>query len=124
MASAPTRLGRAPAEAVEYVEEVLGLSSKGLAHIMGTDPRTIDRWRKEESYPQREARGRLAELVSLSRIIAEDAPYLFLFERPTLAVVSKRFQNVLPIGKLGLDSARWFTPIGAEKYKDTAEANP
>src|SRR5262249_18811615 len=68
--SAPIRLGRAPAEAVEYLEEVLGLSSKELAHVMGTDPRTIDRWRKEESYPQREARSRLAELVSLSQIIA------------------------------------------------------
>ena len=71
MAVAPTRLGRAPAEAVEYLEEVLGLSSKELAYVMGTDPRTIDRWRKEESYPQREARGRLADLVRLSQIIAE-----------------------------------------------------
>jgi peptide/nickel transport system substrate-binding protein len=51
-----------------------------------------------------------------TRTIADEAPYLFLFERPSLFIGTKRFQNVLPVRKLGLDSAAWFTPTGLEKY--------
>jgi len=56
----------------------------------------------------------------ISRIIFDDQPYLFLFERPHLFVATKRFAGVLPLGKLGLDSSRWFTPAGSEKYKTAA----
>lgn len=60
---------------------------------------------------------RNAMYQKFSAIVAEDAPYLFLFARPNLFVGTKRFQNVLPVPKLGLDSSAWFTPIGMEKYK-------
>jgi len=59
-----------------------------------------------------------------SRILADEAPYLFLFERPSLWVGSRRFKHVLPTGTLGLDSDRWFTPLGLEKYKNAASAAP
>ncbi|MBN8554171.1 MAG: peptide-binding protein [Deltaproteobacteria bacterium] len=53
-----------------------------------------------------------------SKILAEEAPYLFLFEVPSLFVGSKRFQGILPVPLMGLDSAAWFTPKGMEKYKE------
>lgn len=52
-----------------------------------------------------------------SKIISEDQPYLFIFERPLLFVATKRFQNVLPLGVLGPDGASFFTPPGWEKYQ-------
>jgi ABC-type transport system substrate-binding protein len=67
--------------------------------------KTLDREQRNKLYHE------------FSRIIADDQPYLFLFERPHLWVGTKRFAGVLPVGKLGLDSGRWFTPLGAEKYK-------
>jgi peptide/nickel transport system substrate-binding protein len=70
-----------------------------------TQARTIlDREKRNELYRE------------FSRIVADDAPYLFLFERPSLAIVTRRFEGVLPVGKLGLDSTRYFTPMGREKY--------
>ncbi len=67
---------------------------------------TLDREKRNQMYQE------------FSRIIADDAPYLFLFERPALLVVSKRFARVFPVGKMGLDSSKWFTPSGLEKYRD------
>jgi peptide/nickel transport system substrate-binding protein len=63
----------------------------------------------------RETRNKLYQEMSV--IIADEQPYLFLFERPHLFVGTKRFERVLPVGLLGLDPARWFTPPGREVFK-------
>ena len=65
------RLDRMPAQAVERIESVLGLTPRELAFVMDTDLRTVDRWRTNDTHPQREARSRLAELVILSDTLAE-----------------------------------------------------
>ncbi len=84
-------------------------ANKRVDEILETARRTLDR----------EARNKLYQ--EMSRIILDEQPYLFLFERPHLFVATKRFAGVLPVGKLGIDSSKWFTPPGAEKYK-TAQA--
>lgn len=71
---------------------------------------TLDREKRNEMYRE------------FSRIVADEAPYLFIFERPSLTILSKRFQGVLPIGKLGLDSSRFYTPTGQEKYSQATVA--
>lgn len=72
--------------------------------------RTLDRNKRNKLYQE------------FSKIVAEEQPYLFIFERPNLYVATKRFKNVLPIGVLGPDTERFFTPPGLEKYT-TATAN-
>ncbi len=56
-----------------------------------------------------------------SKIIHDEAPYLFIFERPALLLADKRIQNVLPLGKLGSESAGWFVPFGQERYATITE---
>lgn len=55
-----------------------------------------------------------------TKIVADEAPYLFLFERPSLYIASRRFERVVPPGRLGLDSSYWYTPLGRERYKDSS----
>jgi len=50
------------ADAIASLERDLGLTSAELAGGLGVTTRTLDRWRKGESLPQREARDRLAAL--------------------------------------------------------------
>jgi len=78
--------------------------------LLETARKTLDREKRNEMYRE------------FTRIVADEAPYLFIFERPQLAILSKRFQGVLPIGKLGLDSSRYYTPLGQEKYSQAASA--
>ncbi|MBN8555385.1 MAG: hypothetical protein J0L93_08075 [Deltaproteobacteria bacterium] len=54
-----------------------------------------------------DAKKRMSYYREISRILADEAPYLFLFEKPSLLLVSKKIQGVLPIGKLGPFEAAW-----------------
>lgn len=56
-----------PRQAVEQLESDLGLSVRELASGLGVDPRTVERWRAGTTYPQHEARRRLAELLAVQR---------------------------------------------------------
>lgn len=56
---------RTVADAIASLERDLGLTSAELAGGLGVTTRTLDRWRKGESLPQREARERLAELIAV-----------------------------------------------------------
>ena len=56
-----------PAKAVEQLERDLGLSVSELAAAVNASPRTLARWRANETHPQHEARQRLAALVALDR---------------------------------------------------------
>jgi len=53
------------ADAIATIERDLGLTSAELAGGLGVTTRTLERWRKGESLPQREARERLAELAAV-----------------------------------------------------------
>ena len=54
-----------PRQAIEQLEKDLGLTSDDLAHALSVSRRTLERWRSGESYPQRDSREKLAELVEL-----------------------------------------------------------
>jgi hypothetical protein len=56
-----------PRQAVEQLETELGLSSDDLARALGTNVRTILRWRVGQTFPQHAARNRLAALLALHR---------------------------------------------------------
>jgi len=79
--------------------------NKRVDYLLEKARRTLDRKKRNKLYQE------------FSKIIADDAPYLFIFERPNLFITTKRFKNVLPVGKLGPDVDGFFTPPGLEKYK-------
>ncbi len=83
----------------------IAYSNPRVDKILEEARKTLDRNKRNELYQE------------FSRIMAEESPYLFVFERPHLTIVSNRFEDVLPIGKLGLDSAKMFSPPGRERYK-------
>lgn len=60
-----------PHEVIEQLEVDLGLSSGDLARILDSSPRTIDRWRLGQAYPQNAMRRRLAGLVALHHHLLE-----------------------------------------------------
>lgn len=87
-----------------------GFKNKEVDALLEKARVTLDRDERNKLYQQ------------FSKIVADEAPYLFLFEKPSLYIVTKRFENVLPIGKLGPDSDHFFTPPGREIYQEkTAE---
>jgi putative toxin-antitoxin system antitoxin component (TIGR02293 family) len=59
------RLEMTPAQAVERLEEDLGLTRGELAAALDATPRTLERWRAGATHPQRDARQRLAALLNL-----------------------------------------------------------
>lgn len=64
-------LEMAPAVAVESIERGLGLSGSELAAALGSSPKTVERWRSGQTYPQHEARERLARLLALVEHLGE-----------------------------------------------------
>ncbi len=52
----------------------------------------------------------------LHRIIHEEQPYTFLYARPELRFLDKRFENV-KIHSLGLDWLEWYVPAAEQKYR-------
>jgi transcriptional regulator with XRE-family HTH domain len=56
---------------VEQVGRTLVLSDLEIAAAVGVAPRTVDRWRRGDAVPQREARARLARLVTLGEHVRE-----------------------------------------------------
>lgn len=60
-----------PRRAIDLLESDLDLTARDLASALGVDLRTIDRWRSGTSYPQHEARRRLAALLAVHRHLRE-----------------------------------------------------
>lgn len=56
---------------LDRIEAEFGLSQDQLATTIGTTPRTLERWRLGESFPQRESRQRLDSLVALGARLRE-----------------------------------------------------
>jgi transcriptional regulator with XRE-family HTH domain len=66
-----SRLETTPGRAVETLEGGLGLSRGELASALGASARTVERWRTGHTYPQHEARERLADLLALEDRLGE-----------------------------------------------------
>ena len=64
-------LDMGPRQAIEQIEHTLNLSDRELAHHLAATTRTLHRWRMNETYPQHEARERLAVLVALAKHLDE-----------------------------------------------------
>ncbi len=71
MEAARSRLETTPGRAVQVLEEGLGLSRGELASALGASARTVERWRTGQTYPQHEARERLADLLALEGRLGE-----------------------------------------------------
>ena len=65
------QLEMTPRQAINQLESDLGLTSKDLVGALSVDRRTLDRWLSGETYPQREARRRLVDLLALDRRLCE-----------------------------------------------------
>jgi len=53
---------------------------------------------------------------ALHKILHDEQPYTFLFTRPTLRLIDRRFENV-NIHKLGLDYLEWYVPLAKQRYR-------
>jgi peptide/nickel transport system substrate-binding protein len=51
-----------------------------------------------------------------ARILHNEQPYTFLFTRPELRFIDKRFHNV-KVHKLGIDEREWYVPKNEQRYK-------
>lgn len=71
MEAARSKLEMTPGQAVDALEGGLGLSSGEIAGASGASVRTVERWRTGQTYPQHEARERLAELVAVEGHLRE-----------------------------------------------------
>lgn len=64
-------LERTPRQALDTLEEGMGLSEEELAQALSTSRRTLQRWRMGTAYPQQATRQRLAELLQLYERVRE-----------------------------------------------------
>lgn len=60
-----------PRQALDALQEAMGLSEEELAAVLGTSHRTLKRWRAGAAHPQRVARQRLAELLRVQQRVRE-----------------------------------------------------
>ncbi len=66
--------------------------------------KTLDRDKRNVLYHQ------------LHRLIHEQQPYTFIYARPEMRLLDKRFENVI-VHKLGLNWRQWYVPKNKQKYK-------
>lgn len=60
-----------PRQAIERLEQDLGLTPQDLCGALDISRRTLERWRNGEAYPQTESRERLNELMDLNAYFQE-----------------------------------------------------
>jgi hypothetical protein len=53
------------AERIDHLTSSIGIDDAQFAAILGVQPRTVDRWRAEDAFPQHESRQRLESLIAL-----------------------------------------------------------
>ena len=69
--SPAAQLEMTPRQALDRLGSDLGLTPDDLTGALDIDRRTLKRWLTGETYPQREARRRLIELLALSQRLCE-----------------------------------------------------
>ena len=52
-------------ERIDHLTSSLGIDDAQFATVLGVQPRTVDRWRSEDAFPQHESLQRLEALVAL-----------------------------------------------------------
>ena len=82
----------------------VGFNNRQADALIEEARRTLDENKRNELYHQ------------LHRILHEEQPYTFLFERPIMRLLDRRFENVI-IHKKGLNWLEWYVPKGKQKYK-------
>ncbi len=50
------------------------------------------------------------------KLLHEEQPYTYLFTRPALRFIDRRFENII-LHKLGLDEREWYVPKDKQRYK-------
>lgn len=78
------------ADAIASIQRDLGLTPAEVSGGLGVTTRTLDRWRKGESLPHREARERINELAAVrdhafETLFADDVPDWFRARNHSLA---------------------------------------
>lgn len=69
--SPAAQLEMTPRQALDRLESDLGLSAEDLTGALSIDRRTLKRWISGETYPQREARRRLVDLLALRQRLCD-----------------------------------------------------
>ena len=64
-------LDMTPSKAIETLQRDLGLTMDDLALALRVEVRTIQRWRAQGTYPQRDTRDRLATLLRLRQSLLD-----------------------------------------------------
>jgi peptide/nickel transport system substrate-binding protein len=70
----------------------------------------------EDGRSQFDREKRAAMYRRFHRILHEEQPYTFLFNRNSLVVLDRRFENV-KVYPLGPDSTEWWVPIERQRYR-------
>ncbi len=97
------------ASLLEHLEEGGVIDTADLARVSETNPRSVSRWRTQETVPRREAEERLLELravVDLTRsVMSDDAARFWLrspnpdlaYEKPLDLVASGEYKRVIDL---------------------------
>jgi transcriptional regulator with XRE-family HTH domain len=56
---------------VTHLGSGLALDNRGLADVLGVTPRTVERWLRDQAYPQRETRERITRLLEIEQQLQE-----------------------------------------------------
>jgi len=81
----------------------VGFTNKEADRLIETARMTLDEEERSKLFHQ------------IHRILHEEQPYTFLFERPEMRLLDKRFQNV-KIHAMGLNWLEWYVPKDSQKY--------
>jgi peptide/nickel transport system substrate-binding protein len=81
----------------------VGFSNRSADKLIETARMTLDEEERNKLFHQ------------VHRILHEEQPYTFLFERPEMRLLDKRFQNV-KIHPMGLNWLEWYVPKDLQKY--------
>lgn len=97
-------LERTPRQALDALEQGIGLSEDELAQALGTSRRTLQRWRAGTAYPQQAMRQRLSALLGLMQRVQDtfdgpDAPRRW-FHNPSRYLGGMTPVEAIRVGRL------------------------
>jgi peptide/nickel transport system substrate-binding protein len=82
----------------------IGFNKKQADAIIEHARKTLNETERNELYHQ------------FHRMLHEEQPYTFMWSRPSMRFLDKRFENV-KVHKLGLDTREWYVSKEKQKYK-------
>jgi len=88
----------------------IGYASKEADELMIKGRETFDREKRKEIYNR------------IHEIIADDAPYVFLYAPYSLPIVHRRFHGIKPApAGLSYNQTKWYVPLEIQKYRISME---